>query len=121
MNFEEIKKLFNTRFELTGDYYYDEISLITFIFRDDFNINDYPTQFSKIGPMERIERFDAGQYLDGLDDDIGYLRYKQHVVYYLPQHDMYIKFTGWVSSYSDTEFDDMKQVYPQQKTITVYE
>lgn len=121
MTFERIKELFNTRFKLNDDNWYDDEPLTSFIFRDNFNINDYPAQFEEIGLMKRIERFDSGQYLDGLDDDIGYLRYKQYVVYYFETHDIYIKFSGWVSSYSDVEFEDMKQVTPTQKTITVYE
>lgn len=46
-------------------------------------------------------------------------------VLYFSAHDIYIKFTGYYSSYEGIEFDDMfqaaKEVKPHDKTITVYE
>ena len=48
-----------------------------------------------------------------------------HSVKYFKDHDVYIKVTGWYSSYNGTDFnnwdDACSEVRPQQKTITVYE
>ena len=48
-----------------------------------------------------------------------------HSVKYFKDHDVYIKVTGWYSSYHGTDFEDWDEacdeVRPQQKTITVYE
>ena len=41
------------------------------------------------------------------------------------EHDLYIKVSGWYSSYHGTDFngweDSCEEVKPQEKTITVYE
>lgn len=45
-----------------------------------------------------------------------------HVVYHLPIHGLYLKQDGWYSSQAGAEaFDDLQEVSPRQKTITVYE
>lgn len=48
-----------------------------------------------------------------------------HSVKYFPDHDIYIKVTGFYQSYDGTEFYDgwdcCKEVRPQEKTITVYQ
>lgn len=48
-----------------------------------------------------------------------------HSVKYFKDHDVYIKVTGWYSSYNGTDFESWdeacSEVRPQQKTITVYE
>jgi hypothetical protein len=48
-----------------------------------------------------------------------------HSVKYFKDHDVYLKVTGYYSSYNGTDFDDgwdsCEQVTPQEKTITVYE
>jgi len=45
-------------------------------------------------------------------------------VKYFPDHDVYIRVTGWYSSYGGTSFngweDSVKEVKPQETTITVY-
>jgi len=45
-------------------------------------------------------------------------------VKYFPDHDVYLKVDGWYSSYTGAEFNGWNDVYevkPIQKTITVYE
>lgn len=46
-------------------------------------------------------------------------------VYYFKDHDVYIKVTGYYSSYNGTDFDEgwdcCSEVRPEQKTITVYQ
>lgn len=49
-----------------------------------------------------------------------------HSVKYFPEHNIYIKITGYYQSYNGTEFyggydECCSQVTPQQRTITVYE
>lgn len=44
------------------------------------------------------------------------------VVYYFEDHDVYIKVSGYTTSYEDNcYFEDMKEVSPTTKTITVYQ
>lgn len=43
-------------------------------------------------------------------------------VLYFAEHEIYIRITGFYSSYDGTDwYDEMSQVYPKKKTITVYE
>ncbi len=45
-------------------------------------------------------------------------------VYHFIDHNVYISFSGYYSSYNGTDFegwDDVTEVFPKQKTITVYE
>jgi hypothetical protein len=48
-----------------------------------------------------------------------------HSVKYFKDHDVYIKVTGWYSSYNGTDFEDWdeacSEVRPQEKVITVWE
>jgi len=47
----------------------------------------------------------------------------RHVVYYLEDHDIFIKLDGYYTSYDGTSWDDIDQLYevvPQQEVITVY-
>lgn len=48
-----------------------------------------------------------------------------HSVKYFKDHDVYIKVTGYYSSYNGTDFDEgwdcCSEVRPEQKTITVYQ
>jgi hypothetical protein len=47
-----------------------------------------------------------------------------HSVKYFPDHDIYIKVTGYYSSYDGTEIDgwnSCSEVKPRQKVITVYD
>jgi hypothetical protein len=54
-------------------------------------------------------------------DDIGYLEYRTSVVLYLEKYNKYIKLTAWVSSYEDYEISEIKEVFPVEKTIIIYE
>lgn len=45
-------------------------------------------------------------------------------VKYFPNHDVYLKVDGWYQSHNGTDFngwEDVKEVKPQQKTVTFYE
>lgn len=41
-------------------------------------------------------------------------------VYHFEEHDIYVKFGGWYSSYSGTEYEDMVEVFPTEVTRTEY-
>ena len=47
--------------------------------------------------------------------------YECWCVYAFKEHNVFIKMTGYFSSYDDTEWGDFFEVVPEQKTITVYE
>ena len=119
MTFERIKELI---VEIQKDGRYVDDYLLNQLFDQEFNTTKYPHKnWEEIGPMIRCEIFDISEYFNDPSEDIGYLQYKAYVVYYFSAHDIYIKFSGWVGSYVSFEFEDMKQVAPIQKTITVYE
>lgn len=42
-------------------------------------------------------------------------------VVHFVEHDCYIKFSGYYSSYDDSDYDEWSEVKPVTKTITVYE
>lgn len=42
-------------------------------------------------------------------------------VVHFVEHDCYIKFSGYYSSYNGSEYDEWSEVKPVTKTITVYE
>lgn len=44
-----------------------------------------------------------------------------YTVYYFPTANMYIRFDGHYQSYHGADYYSCKQVFPEQKTITVYE
>lgn len=46
---------------------------------------------------------------------------KYYTVHYFPTVDMYIRFNGYYQSYNGADYIDCKEVYPEQKVITVYE
>lgn len=62
----------------------------------------------KLGKWEQVE--------DGFED-----RDTQIVTYHFPEHDCYIKFSGYYSSYGDNDYTDWSEVRPVTKTVVVYE
>lgn len=78
------------------------------IVREDFKVS------KNLPNWEEVEQYGG----EGMGDT-------WYSVKYFPEHDIYIKVTGWYQSYNGTEFYDgwgcCSQVRPQQKTITIYE
>lgn len=72
-----------------------------------------PPSLEKIGKIELKE--DVGG--EGEGDH-------RHVVYYLEDHDVFIRLNGYYTSYDGTTWDnisDLHEVFPQQRVITVFE
>ena len=42
-------------------------------------------------------------------------------IFHFVDHDVFIKFNGWFSSYGEIEFESMEEVRPVEKLVTVYE
>lgn len=63
---------------------------------------------TKLGKRNLIE--------DGFED-----RDTQILTYHFPEHDCYIKFSGYYSSYGDNDYTDWSEVRPVTKTVVVYE
>lgn len=97
LTFQELKeRLADWKEEfLDGDFDYDELGDIT-------------------GTFEKV---DSG----GFDSDSYYSSVKVYRVYHFFDHDIFIRFEGYISSYEGCEFERMVQVEPIQKLVTVYE
>jgi hypothetical protein len=46
--------------------------------------------------------------------------YECWAVYHLKDHNVYLRFKGYFSSYDSTEWSGGKEVFPEEKTIIVY-
>lgn len=72
-----------------------------------------PASLEKIGKIELKE--DVGG--EGEGDH-------RHIVYYLEDHDVFIRLNGYYTSYDGTtwnDISDLHEVFPQQRVITVFE
>jgi hypothetical protein len=65
---------------------------------------------AKLGTYKRVHQ-----------DRVGSDKDTAETVYYFADHDCYIQFSGYYSSYERTEYDTWLEVKPVQKTITIYE
>ena len=75
---------------------------------------------SKFSPdADKIGNFELVQ--DNETDLEGYGEVPVKKVFYFKDHDIYIQFKGFWSSYSGVEYNSHKEVKPITKTITVYE
>ena len=105
MNYQEIKEKLTEIGIKTGDKIVTE-----FCYGGD-NI-DEETLVTMFGDVEVIDK--QGDCEGGGDYAMKVFLFKAHNVY--------IKVEGFYSSYNGTEWDEeYKEVFPQQKTITVYE
>lgn len=77
-------------------------------------------QWDEIGPMRTVWNSNPSSEFSNTDD-IGYLEYRTSVVLYLEKYNKYIKLTAWVKSYEDYEISEIKEVFPVEKTIIIYE
>ena len=76
----------------------------------DIEIEKWNESQAKLGTYKRVHKDRIGD-----DKDI------TETVYYFVDHDCFIKFTGWYSSYEGTTYEDWAEVIPVEKTITIYE
>jgi hypothetical protein len=104
MNYQEIKEKLTEIGIKTGDEIVAE-------FYEGGNI-DEETLVAMFGDVEVID--EQGGYEGGGDYAMKVFLFKAH--------NIYIKVTGFYSSYNGTDWDGtFTEVFPQQKTITVYE
>jgi hypothetical protein len=79
---------------------------------DAFAYEDYDAEELGLGEVEEVHQ-------EGGEDQGSHWE----SVKYFKEHDIYIKVTGWYSSYHGTDFNgwsDCEEVRPQEKVITVY-
>lgn len=70
------------------------------------------TMIENIGKMVEVDQH------GGSDEGSNWYSIK-----FFPDHDIYLKVSGWYSSYNGTDFDgweSVKQVTPAKETVTVY-
>ena len=111
-------------FEVRGRDVYDEIKMLGFNanteieYSDIFDFGNIKFPIDNCGiylslaikyPHENIRAF--YDFHDG---------YECWCVYDFKEHNVCIKIEGYFSSYDDTEWSRMFQVFPEEKTITVY-
>ncbi len=81
---------------------------------EDFAFEDFDWEELGLGEIKEVEQRGG----EGQGDE-------WYIVYYFPDHDIYLKVDGYYQSYNGTEFydgwDDCYEVKPQEKTITVFE
>lgn len=80
---------------------------------DDFAFNDSDGEISGLGKFQMIDKY--GGEGDGS---------KWYNIRYFVEHDIYVQVSGYYQSYVGVEFggwDDVTEVKPQERTITVYE
>lgn len=90
-----------------GNFAYDGLDYL-----DDDGVDD-DTLVGDIGECKEVESYGG--------EDCGSTWFK---VYYFPKHDVYLRVDGWYQSYNGVDFngwEDVKEVKPKEKVITVYE
>lgn len=123
LTFEEINNTLHLANTLFRDEYDDgsfdrPYSLLDAMVQQDFDQSQYQGDvLDSLGKITRMERFDPAIWFENYDDST----YQLYTVYHFEDHDVYIKFIGWWTSYNGGEFESMKQVFPQQKLVTIYE
>jgi len=82
---------------------------------DDENLVDSTEDYTlTLGTIKKVES-------GGFESDSYYSSVKVFRVYHFIEHDVFIRFTGWLESYDGCQFEELSQVHPVEKTITVYE
>lgn len=123
MTFEEIKGLlekYNSDYK--NDFYTTEFLRVDNGY-DPLTELDSDGVKEQLGPIKLVSTNNdlASEILDGIEEFYGQVKIWK--VYYFEKHDIYIRFDGYMVSYSgsDAEYEDMKEVSPTTKTITVYQ
>ena len=101
MKFQEIVDVFEKHGVKKGEFAYNDIS-----------DNIVASIEAEVGPWTEIDQH------GGSDEGPTWWTVK-----YFSKHDVYIKLSGYYSSYNGTDFDeyDYQEVKPTEKTITIYE
>lgn len=98
MNFEALNDLFNKHGVSAEDVAY-------------LNFGEIENQKDVIGPRKIVHE---------QGDSEGGGSHSEKVIYF-EKFDCYVSVTGYYTSYDGTDWDSWKQVFPKEKTITVYE
>lgn len=80
---------------------------------EEFAYDHESTEISGVGQMEEVDQYGG----EGMGDD-------WYAIKHFPDHDVYVKVSGYYSSYDGTDFDGWNcctEVKPAEKKITVYE
>lgn len=112
LTFDELEELINSDLFSDNDvsaeqfFYHDVYSCA-----DDIEDNDeLKKEWEKLGSYSVVEDFGG----EGQGDTY-------YIIYKFIDHDVYIKFDGWYASHAGAEYNKMYEVFPKEKTITVYE
>lgn len=79
----------------------------------EFVYQDFTTPLPVIGECKEVDRYGG----EGMGETL-------YSVKFFPDHNVYVRVDGYYTSYNGTDFDgweSVKEVRPQEKTITVYE
>lgn len=76
---------------------------------DDESNKDFIQEYKRLGTVNMMEHFGG----EGSGD-------LYYTVYHFVDHDVYVNFEGWYASSVGAEYQEMFEVFPEQKTITVY-
>lgn len=66
--------------------------------------------------LSNLGKFECAEQFGGEGEGDTY-----YSVYHFIDHDVYIRFDGWYASHHGSEYNEMFEVRPVEKTITVYE
>ena len=118
MNFEQIKEILESDLfksvklypenwmKGNAEYYSNQYtnSVKNYIFSDECLL-----LLTSLGKFECVEQYGG----EGQGDNY-------YSVYHFIDHDVYIRFDGWYASHHGSEYNEMFEVRPVEKTITVY-
>lgn len=111
LNYDELKHLIESLdlYDM-GPAEWLEDDVADLLMRERWRISDVnlSRMLDQIGPVTCVQHGSTA-------DDASY-----HSVYQFLDHDVYIKFTGWWSSYDGNSFNGMYQVVPEERIITAY-
>lgn len=79
--------------------------------------------------IEEIQEYEVSNVLGnivyksggGFDADSYYFDVPIYRIYHFVDHDIYIRFIGYMTSYDGCIFARMEQVYPSTQTVTIYD
>lgn len=81
---------------------------------------DYDEKYNEyFFEVEKAIIENIGEY-DIADQSYFHDGYPCHVVLFFKEHNVYLKVDGYFSSYDETQWDGMSEVFPQEKVITVF-
>lgn len=115
LTYDEIAKIINS--DIFDEYdcgpenwmYEDTYTSVEEVDGDDEQTELFKSELAKLGKIKMVEQYGG----EGQGDDY-------HTIYCFEDHDVYVYFDGWYASHVGSEYNEMFEVFPEQKTITVY-